>query len=155
RPSSPPGGENLPPRRYNAGRRQSAAEGATMSLSLAGRVLRGEVSNTSWYSTDGWLEGRGLEHPLRLDLTGHCEPDLAGCRVRFEVPGAATEPTPEERRRPRFATEQVGPTELITARRGIHLEWSGQNGRVVVELPDAVVEVLERVELKPPPGIGE
>jgi hypothetical protein len=59
-----------------------------MSLSLGDRVLRGEVCNTSWYSTDGWLEVRGIAHPVRLDLTGNCEADLAGCRIRFEVPDA-------------------------------------------------------------------
>jgi hypothetical protein len=126
-----------------------------MSVELGGRVVRGEVCNTSWYNTDGWLQVRGVKHPVRLDLTGNCGPDLAGCRIRFEVPDAEEEDGPDDRPSPRFATEQVGPTGVITARRGVYLEWFGQNGRVVVDLPHAVVELLERVELKPPPGIGE
>lgn len=126
-----------------------------MSLELGDRVLRGEVCNTSWYGTDGWLEVRGIEHPVRLDLTGNCDADLAGCRIRFEVPDAEAKGTSGGSPSPRFATEQVGPTGVMTARRGVYLEWFGQNGRVVVDLPNAVVELVERVELKPPPSIGE
>lgn len=122
-----------------------------MTVHLTGRVLRGELSNTSWYRTDGWLEVRGLSNPVRLELTGNCAPDLIGCRISFE----SNEADADAELPPRFATEQIGPTGTITASDGLHLEWFGQNGRVVVDLPRAVVELLERTEWTVPSGIGE
>jgi hypothetical protein len=155
-----------------------------MALRLGDFVLRGEIINTDRYSTHGYLELRGHDRPLVLQLTGDCSADLAGQHVRFEVRGAdeidavdaagdeagAFEPFHAEG----LAWQQVGPTGEITAartvkvlsgppqddydavrsgesppfewKRCLYLEWYGQNGRVVVELADPILEFVEQDE---------
>lgn len=54
-----------------------------MALRLHHVVLSGELINTEHYSTHGWLELRGRDSPLLLQLTGNCGPGLAGCHLRF------------------------------------------------------------------------
>src|SRR5438067_1020122 len=56
-----------------------------MAWRLNDLVVRGEISNTEHYRVHGWLELRGQERALHLDLTGNCSPDLRGRRVRFEA----------------------------------------------------------------------
>jgi len=56
-----------------------------MALRLDQVVLSGEIINTRHYSTHGWLEFRGRETPVRLELTGNCGAGLAGCHFQFKV----------------------------------------------------------------------
>lgn len=168
-----------------------------MALRLSDRVVCGELFNNRWYSTHGWLGLQGQEHPIRFELTGNPDPDLAGWHIRFEareaietadgdleLPAAAS----NDDELPRFAWRQIGPTGTMTAarevrafdcsteeflrrcelgeppptewKRCLYLEWHGQNGRVVVELVDPVIEFVKFVELKPgteqaPPAAAE
>lgn len=122
-----------------------------MTLRLDGLVIRGEIDNTHPYSVCGWLKLRGHSAPLTLNLTGDCGPTLKGMRVRFEdaVPlddqeniGSAD--------LSRLAWQQVGPTGRmqLDAVEGavprLSLEWFSQNGRVTLELPNPIVEPVDR-----------
>lgn len=150
-----------------------------MAFRLADLVVRGEIFNTRKNSVHGHVELRGHEAPLMIELTGNCDPDLAGWHFRFEVPprpeGKEDDPLPDLSN---FAWHQIGPTGTMTAARKVRifdcsvrefvircelneppptrwvrclcLEWYSQNGRVVVELPEPILEFVERVAL---PGV--
>lgn len=105
---------------------------------------------------------------LRLELTGNCDKDLRGRHFRFmpaEDDSGGPVYHPEDH--PTFQMRQIGPTGEMTAqgwvkvmpcsveefmrraelgeapptawKRRLYLEWYGQNGRVVIEMADAVV----------------
>ena len=147
-----------------------------MAYWLSDYVLSGEIFNTTNYSVHGWLELRGWDHPLVLQLTGNCSPDLAGWHFRFEARGTSGDASGglEGLDVDALATQQIGPTGTMTAaprirkadfleggcgqscsrrhpappgKHCLHLEWSGQNGRVVVELVDPVLEFVEFQDL--------
>ena len=125
-------------------------------------VLEGELDNTIFGWTTGWLKLQGIEKPLQLKLAGNCHPDLAGWKfkiVRTEpIPGWA-EPLNHVTS---IATDQSGIVGDITAdqtlkhfecsdiefvqrsyagdpppttwQKALYLEWfSNKNGRVVVQ----------------------
>jgi hypothetical protein len=191
-----------------------------MALRLSDRIIRGEIINTKHYSTHGWLELCDVDHPIMLQLTGNCSPDLAGWHIRFVAKQHAQEydpanestwldsDEPEQELPPEapsnivgneadssedesfddlydlhgcedpdpsgLAWQQVGPTGTMTAdrqvrvfdcpveeflrrselgeppptewKRCLYLEWYSQNGRVVLELPDPVLEFVEHVQ---------
>lgn len=147
-----------------------------MACRLDGHVVSGEIFNTTNYSVHGWLEVRGWNHPLLLQLTGNCSDDLAGWHFRFESRSASSDSHAEAASPDleTLATQQVGPTGRITmVRRGdtargnseavrpescpdcpsvktqgcLYLEWFSQNGRIVVEIADSDVEFVEFQEL--------
>jgi len=94
-----------------------------------------------------------------LHLTGNPSPDLMGRRIRFECrstnPAVVT--NDEETQLANLAWQQVGPTGEMTAVRKIpqadgdksclYLEWLSQNGRVVIELVDPVIEFVDHDEV--------
>ncbi|MCX5772325.1 MAG: hypothetical protein NTZ09_18915 [Candidatus Hydrogenedentes bacterium] len=118
-------------------------------------------------------ERPGEEVQLHLELTGDCCRDLRGKHIRFE-PGKddAGDAVFRKEDSRAFQISQIGPTGLMTAqgwarvlpcsveefmrrsklgeppptpwKRRLYLEWYGQNGRVVVEMADPVVEVCVR-----------
>lgn len=123
-------------------------------------IVRGEIRNDQRNSVSGWLEVRrqasGTEASVYetalviLSLTGNLTGNLAGQRCRFEV-------RPENLRHPLPLLEkdfqwnqvgavgdctcrevQVAPNETVNA---LHLEWYSQNGRVVLELADPLLEI--------------
>lgn len=53
-------------------------------------VTAGELDNTTFGWTTGWLELQGFAEPLRFKWLGNCWPDLAGWRFRIH----RTEPEP-------------------------------------------------------------
>jgi hypothetical protein len=157
-----------------------------MALRLGDLVEGGELLNTKKNSVHGRVKLRGMETPLMLELTGNCDPDLAGWHFRFEPrPRASREqdladsPPIDLKRIP---GHQIGvPGTMTAARRvkdfdcsvkeflrrcelgeppptrwvrGLYLEWYSQNGRVVIELADPILEFVERVELSGVP-MGE
>lgn len=151
-----------------------------MSLHLSELVVSGEIYNTSHYAVHGWLELRGTDRPLSLQLTGNPDADLAGRHFRFEARGVPAESRTAlsdagaEVDYSHIAWQQVGPTGTMTAARQVrvadvpleellrrcelgepppthwkpclYLEWYSQNGRVVVELVDPLIEFLEDEE---------
>jgi hypothetical protein len=137
-----------------------------MAWRIEEHVRRGEIDNRVRGKVTGtiWLEGE--EAPLVLNLQGDCQPDLAGCFLRFENPA----PVPLVTRPP--AAEQNGQAGDITAARkvrvfdmpvpeayallkaggtppehlanALYLEWfSRWNGRVVIESTAYHLEVSE------------
>lgn len=143
-----------------------------MVLRLDDLIEMGEINCTRHYSIFGFIKLRGHETPLYLQLTGNPDPDLRGKRFRFEPrefpSGSNTNPPVDFAQ---IAREQIGPPGDFTAarkvcvfdcsaedfhRRGpagegvatvwkrcLYLEWFSQNGRVVVELADPLLEFLD------------
>ena len=146
-----------------------------MAWRLSDIVVCGEIYNTSKNSVHGVLGLRDCERPVSLQLTGNCDPDLAGRSFRFEVresPMQETRSTSEaELDEQHFAWMQVGSPGTMTAarkvrafdcsveeflhrsqlgeqpptewKRCLYLEWYSQNGRVVLELVDPLIEFLD------------
>ena len=146
-----------------------------MALRLSDLVVSGEILNTDNYSTHGWLNLRGCEQTLVLQLTGNCDADLKGKHFRFQARdladtiGVAGDPTEVDISG--IAWQQIGPTGTMTAdrkvkvsdcppeemyrraklgepppmewKRCLYLEWFSQNGRVVVELVDPIIEFVD------------
>lgn len=142
-----------------------------MALRFSGFVIRGELDNRRRNSVHGWLELRGMDGPFVFDLTGNCDPDLAGKRIRFEArPSRDQAEEPPEDFFKGIAWRQIGPTGMMTAARRVRvadcpveelyirsklgeppptewkrcltLEWYGQNGRAIIELAEPVIEFL-------------
>jgi len=113
-----------------------------MAFRIGDEVVCGEIINTSNYSTHGWLELRGRDQPVTLQLTGNCSEDLAGRHIRFEArqqPAAPVDADPSDPESddgppgdddvPKFtsadrtglAWQQVGPTGTMTAARKVNV----------------------------------
>ena len=132
-----------------------------MAWRIHERVNKGEIDNRQRDHVRGqiWLVGR--DEPIRLDLSGNCLRDLAGCLVKFENP----QPKPAADENIALAGRQSGVAGEITASRKVrvfdvpleealritregkappehmgncfYLEWFGDtNGRVVIESTD-------------------
>ena len=137
-----------------------------MAWRLHEHVLRGKIDNRTRGRVTGEIWLAGIDHPLALELTGDCAPDLAGCELSFENP----EPVPMTTKPP--ASQQRGPAGDITAARKVHvfdvsieealamsrrgetppehmansvyLEWfSERSGRVVIESSDYRLQISE------------
>jgi hypothetical protein len=136
-----------------------------MAWRIHERVSKGEIDNRRRDHVRGqiWLVGR--DKPIRLDLSGNCLRDLAGCFVKFENPQA--KPAADED--VALADRQSGLAGEITASRRVrvfdvpleealritregkappehmgncfYLEWFGDtNGRVVIEGTDYEID---------------
>jgi hypothetical protein len=136
-----------------------------MAWRLGGSVVRGELFNLRLNSVHGWIELRDHESPLRLELTGNFDESLGGKHLRFEARDAAAPASGAEQTNgagvPLDVAElepmQVGPTGDMILRQVhappanrdvpcLHLEWFSQNGRIVLELLDPILEFVENEE---------
>jgi hypothetical protein len=127
-----------------------------MSWRIAEAVVRGEIDNRLPGIIKGSLYLDGLNTPVRLELEGNCDPDLAGRHLTFRnlMPRASTSLDG-------FAPVQCGEVGMMTAssmvriptipsdevtRRiqehkpiptcwseSLYLEWFSDNGRVLIE----------------------
>ena len=141
-----------------------------MAFRLGDAVIRGELFNTSKYSVHGWLQLRDQEQRLIFELTGDCDPDLAGKHIRFEAPRHGRYQN-DDVNLEGLTWRQIGPTGTITAARMVRvcecpaeemhrrcmlgepppterkrcltIEWYGQNGRVLVELADPTIVFVD------------
>jgi len=147
-----------------------------MAFRLSDLVVAGFFMNSHRNSTHGRLLLRGGEMVIAFELTGAPSPDLRGRKLEFEVPGNDREPSDEDRRLvAQFHPQQIGPTGKMTAARKVrvfdcsteeflrrsdlgeqppthwedclYLEWFGQNGRVVIELPFSKLDILSEDEI--------
>ena len=124
-----------------------------MPLNLSDIVAHGELFSRR-NSVQGWLGLRNGKDCIRLDLTGNCEPDLDGRNIRFE----SRHPRQLEKASPdltELAWHQIGPAGKITAalqikarhenawKPSLYLEWFSQNGRVIVELIDPLIQDID------------
>jgi hypothetical protein len=135
-----------------------------MAWRLNQMVVRGMLDNREKGRVTGAIWLAGHESPVRLELEGNCEDDLAGCLVEF------TDHTPQVDPSIGKFCDQVGTAGNITASRkvraippdvrveevtrefieragwsnSLYLEWfSNLNGRVVVELLDPEIRISE------------
>ena len=137
-----------------------------MAFRIHDSVVRGEIDNRVKGTVRGkiWVEGR--VGPVRLELKGNAQPDLAGCRLTFT--------NPQKRIRHKhldtLQSLQQGVIGDLTASRKVrvfdipveeaymmsergekppehlanclYLEWFSElNGRVVIESPDYLLEI--------------
>ena len=98
-----------------------------MALRLGEHVVCGELNNTRKNTVFGWLGLRGFDRPLTFELTGNCDPDLAGRRIRFEVrhppkdddellhSGLSEDDRLERLNLSGLRWQQIGPTGTMTA----------------------------------------
>ena len=129
-----------------------------MAWRIGEQVEKGEIDNRVKGRVSGRIWLAGLAQPLRLELSGNCLRDLAGCHIRFENPS----PKPEDGSATPLAALQCGRVGDMTASRkvrvldvgpeeamrlaqagmpipehlgnSLYLEWfGGPNGRIVIE----------------------
>lgn len=137
-----------------------------MAWRLHENVVRGEIDNRLRGRVTGCLWLDGVAECLRLDLKGDCQPDLAGCFLRFENPQPRPLTTPPP------ALRQNGEAGEITAARKVrvfdlpteeayaimkqggtppehlasafYLEWSSPlSGQLIIESTDYRLEISE------------
>lgn len=135
-----------------------------MAWRIDKEIIRGWIDNTARGKVTGEIFIEGQDKPLRLELEGNCHRDLAGSRCEFR------NPSPLENKRLDIHPEQFGKVGDMTASRRckvpdislldfieqkekglnppvhwsnvLYLEWFAEhNGRVVIELPDAEINV--------------
>ncbi|MBU0678403.1 MAG: hypothetical protein KJ626_09815 [Verrucomicrobia bacterium] len=135
-----------------------------MAWRLDRSVIRGEIDNREKGRVKGRIWLTGCDEPVRLNLTGNCGRDLAGCFMQFENP----DPRPGEH--VELSPEQKGVVGGMTASRKVrvldvsveeaiflesadkpvpehmenclYLEWfSNANGRVVIESTHYIIEI--------------
>jgi hypothetical protein len=118
--------------------------------------LRGKIDNRVRGCVTGEIWLAGIDHPMMLELTGDCAPDVAGCQLSFENPNAipmmTRPPAPQQRgsagditaaRKVRVFDIPIEEA-LAMCRRGetppehmansLYLEWfSERSGKVVIE----------------------
>jgi hypothetical protein len=125
-----------------------------MPLELGPYVIAGELINRRHNLTHGWLALRDSEQPVILQFTGDPSAELVGKRLRFSIPEdrPAPDPPPSPLNFDKIAWQQIGPTgemKIVPAdgqgkpEALLRLEWFSQNGHVVVELLDPVLEWVE------------
>lgn len=128
-----------------------------MAFRLSDYVTGGFIINKGEYHTWGRLGLRGHPDVIMFDLVGYPAADLMNKHVEFEVPENDHEETPEDvAALEKFINSQVGPTGEMTAARAVpgqaerylHLEWVGQNGPVVIDLPVSKVHFLTEEEIE-------
>ena len=137
-----------------------------MAWRLHEHVLRGEIDNRTRGHVAGRIWLAGVEEPLLLALLDDCQPDLAGCLLRFENPqpvamtikplasrqrGMAGEITAARKVRvfdipfeEAYAMIKAGGTPPEHRANALYLEWhSDVSGRVVIESTNYRLEVSE------------
>ncbi|HOB74118.1 MAG TPA: hypothetical protein PKG54_06290 [Phycisphaerae bacterium] len=121
-----------------------------MALRISDWVVGGEIICTRKNSVHGFLNLRGVERLMILNLTGNPAPDLAGKHLRFKLRGYEEDesefgPFPEDGTAPEapdlsgVAWQQIGPTGVMTAARRVK----------VSDCPPA--ELYRRCKLDEPP----
>lgn len=138
-----------------------------MAWRLNNVVVAGDLNNTRRNSVWGYLWLRELDRPVMVNLTGDCAGPLQGKRFHFEIRDRDAE-CENDFDYDSFAMEQIGPTGTCTVdeigldtcdleksaapsdlshlsssvgKPRLYLEWYSQNGRVVLELIDPVLEI--------------
>ena len=136
-----------------------------MAWRIAQSVVRGWVDNRRKGRVTGEIVLLGRDEPVRLDLEGDANPDVAGCRIEF------TNPKPVAGDETDLFAEQAGiPGDITCSRKCrvldvpledldqyhgrtipshwanvLYVEWfSERNGRVVLETADFAVTISER-----------
>ena len=148
-----------------------------MALLLNDVVICGVIDNRTRNKVHGWIQLRGRDRPLVMNLTGNCGEDLVGRCIYFQSsnPSAVSDSDIDLAR---LAPRQVGPVGVMTAngriqiahcsaedmllcgefdesrplewKQSLFLEWFGQNGHIIVELLGASVQSADTDLVAPP-----
>ena len=114
-------------------------------------LIEGELDNTSPGKVTGWMKFAGVKDKVTFDLEGNFHRDIRGAKIHFT--GDAYEDNADIDSGDYFecfAEHQTGNVGDITAGlppfdygRDVYIEWfSNENGRVVLELEPAQIEVI-------------
>ena len=138
-----------------------------MAHRIGEHVIAGEIFNTRRHSTHGYLLLKGWESMMAFELTGDARESLAGRHIRFQVTDPDAERPPHnprelvlrhigavgdiELRMNKIPTVDMPLLEALEKRVDLkpvwlpvlYIEWYSQNGRVVTELVDPMIEVRE------------
>ncbi|EDY84270.1 hypothetical protein VDG1235_3901 [Verrucomicrobiia bacterium DG1235] len=161
------------------GKISNVSEYSDMALRLGDYIEGGELLNLETNTTHGWLKLRGIAKPLGFELLGNPGKDLVGRHLRFECSASPLKCEERlDARNLQLPDRFIGATGTMTAnhqtrlfdcsveeflrlckrgtppptfwKRCVYLEWFGNCGRVLLELPDPrayFVEVLEGKEI--------
>ncbi len=138
-----------------------------MALLLSDVVIRGQINNRTRNSVHGWIQLRGFDRPLLLNLTGNCSDDLFGTCFSFEANDSVSLASANPVTLSQLVPHQIGPAGTMTSlgrvqvancsaeallqlaesglqppiewKSSLFLEWFSQNGRVIVELLDSCI----------------
>ncbi len=141
-----------------------------MAFRIGEYVTGGELGNLRRNSIFGWIEF-APDYGVRIELTGNFPEELAGKKIRFTVPKEPLcQPGEFPEAIEKLADRQIGVIGDVVLRHvkvpdlpidefykldkaaqqehtheknSLYLEWYSQNGRVVAELVDPSIEILE------------
>ncbi len=122
-----------------------------MAWRVSAYLVEGELDNTHPGKVTGWMQFAGLKEKVAFDLKGDFHRDIRGAKIRFAGDASETDPPADaESCMDGLALQQIGKVGDITA--GLppqdygtspYIEWySDDNGRVVIELQRAQMEVI-------------
>jgi hypothetical protein len=122
-----------------------------MAWRASAYLIEGELDNTHLGKVTGWMRFAGMKEKVTFDLEGDFHRDIRGAKIRFTGPAFETDPPADaESGMDGFGLRQTGKVGDITA--GLppadyvsypYIEWySDENGRVLLELEPAQVEVI-------------
>lgn len=122
-----------------------------MAWRVSAYLIEGELDNTHPGKVTGWMRFAGLTEMVTLDLTGNFHRDIRGAKIRFAGSASRADPpadaasymedfTPQQVGKVGDITAGLPPTDYVTYP---YIEWySDENGRVLIELEPAQVEVV-------------
>ena len=122
-----------------------------MALRLSAYLIEGELDNTHLGTVSGWMQFAGMKEKVTFDLKGDFHRDIRGTKIHLRGDASEADPPADAQSEMEgIAVHQSGNVGDITA--GLppadyvdypYVEWySDQNGRVVLELQPAQIEVI-------------
>jgi len=122
-----------------------------MAWRISPYLIEGELDNTRLGKVTGWMRFAGMNETVTFNLQGDFHRDIRGAKIRLTGDASQTQPPADAHAAMEgFASHQEGQAGDITA--GLppadyvprpYVEWySDENGRVVIELEPAQVEVI-------------
>jgi len=122
-----------------------------MAWRVSAYLIEGELDNTQPGKVTGWMRFAGLKEQVTFDLKGDFHRDIRGAKIRLQGDASEADPPAGAAELAEvFASAQRGKVGDITAGLPPHdygtapyVEWySEENGRVLVELEPAQVEII-------------
>lgn len=115
-----------------------------MTTRIGSQIFRGELFNLKRNSTHGWIDFGG-DWGVRIEVTGNMSGELAGKRVQFQSPVPPSDADCSREVIDGLADFQNGVTGEMQVRtaadgkRTLYLEWFSQNGQVIAEIADPIL----------------
>lgn len=115
-----------------------------MTTRIGSQIFRGELLNLKRNSTHGWIDFGG-DWGVRIEVTGNMSGELAGKRVQFQSPVPTSDADCTREVIDKLADFQNGVTGEMQVRtaadgnRTLYLEWFSQNGQIIAEINDPIL----------------